>query len=240
MPGVLDYSLERTVAPTLEPITLEAAKHQCSIELDETAFDAWFESREGNVGAIQAAREMVESAAQIVMMPQTWTLRFDQWPGNASSWTAPWNRNCPDSWAGSAYYGAVIDLMVHPVASITSVTYADINGDQQTWDSSNYELVRSRFRSLLFKPDSATLWPIISFTRLRSITITFVAGYPITADDTDAKKRARVPATAKHAMHVLLAHWFKNRESVAVGQTSNEIEQSFCSLIKTVRPTRYT
>jgi uncharacterized phiE125 gp8 family phage protein len=218
MTALLDYTLERTVDPTLEPIGLAAAKIQCAIEEGETQFDGWFESRDGNVGAIQAAREMVETDAQLALMPQTWRLKIDHWPCGMPA----------------------IDLHVHPVQSISSVTYLDENGDSQTWSADNYELIRSRFRSTLLKPDADVEWPTVSTSILRPITITFVAGFPTSADDTDAKKRARVPASARMAMLMLLAHWFKNRESVLVGSISKEIEHSYEAHISNLKPARYS
>lgn len=237
MAALLDYTLTRTVAPTIEPVMLAAAKVQCSLDLDDPEFDAWFESREGNVGAIQAAREMVESNASICLMPQTWQLQLDNW-GSNTFWSGdtrePWRRPLGP-------YGDFIDLHVHPVKAISSVTYRDEAGVTRTWDSSNYELLKSGFRSVLLKPDSLVLWPLISTTRLRGITVTMVAGYATDADDTDAKKRAAVPAAARKAMLTLIAHWFKNREAVVVGSAASaEVEQSYCALIDTIRPRRYT
>lgn len=218
MVGVLDYSLERTVAPTIEPMLPAAAKLQCGIELAEAYFDPWLEAKDGNVGAIQAAREMVEANAQVALMNQTWVLKLDGWPTGEP----------------------VIDLHIHPVQSITSVTYLDETGASQPWSSANYQLIRSKFRSLLFKPDADVEFPTITTTIRRPITITFLAGYPDpTTDTTDAMKRAKVPRAATMAMSLLLGHWFRNRESVLVGSSSKEIELSYRDLLNTIRPVRY-
>lgn len=218
MPVILPYTLERTVAPTPEPITRDSAKHQCSIELGETAFDPWFESGEGNVGAIARARELVEFDTGACLMNQTWALRLDRLPS-----------------------GGLIELIRHPVRSISSVVYYDADDVSTTLAASNYELIRGRFFSYLVKADLNAVWPTISTSKHKPVTITYVAGYPDPATDTtDVLKRAKVPECAKGGMLVLLAHWFRNRESVLVGSISKEIEQGYKDLISPICQPRYS
>lgn len=218
MPGFLDYGLERTVAPTAEPLTLATAKHQCNVEPAETAFDCWFNSGEGKVGAIQAARELVEQRAQLALMPQTWVLKLAEFPAEHP----------------------LIDLRIHPVRRISSVAYIDANGSTQTWSSSNYEVQRTSHRSLLVKTDTSAAWPTTAGNKLRPVIITMIAGYSDpTTDKTPLLQRAKVPAHARQAILMLLDHWFEHRGAVLVGMISKSIELSFEALIDVLRPTRY-
>lgn len=217
MSGRLDYNLQRTTAPTEEPITLEAAKRQCSIDREETFFDVWLAGDdEDSIGAIAAARELVEYDARVAIMPQTWTLRYDAWPD-----------------------GDWIDLLIHPAQSVV-VTYDDLNDATQTWAAANYQLQRGRYRSLLMKTDKDADYPDLSSSDPRPVQIVITAGYSNTTDHiTPAARRNQVPHAARMAMLMLIGHWFRNRESVLIGTISKEIEQGYRSLIETIRPVRY-
>ena len=215
--GRLSYNLERTTAPTNEPLDKASVKRQCTIEAAETFFDDWFDGdATDGAGAIPAARDLVENDAQVALMPQTWTLRLDEWP--------------TDDW---------VDLLIHPVQSVT-VSYEDEDDATQTWAASNYELQVSKYRSVLMKTDKDVDFPTLSTSDPRPVTITATAGYSNTTDQpTVAGQRALVPQAAKMAMLMLIAHWFRNKESVVVGTISKEIEQGYTSLIRSVRPERY-
>lgn len=214
----LPYVLTRTVDPAHEPITATECKLQLNLEPTDKDFDAWLEPGDSQVGVIRAAREMVEADTQLALIDQTWTLKLDQWPEDDRT----------------------IDLRIHPVRSISSVTYKDTTGTTQTWGASNYEVLRHRFRSYLLKPDTTTVWPTLSSTLANPITITFIAGYSDPSTDTTAiAKRNKVPAAAKKAMLMLISHWFRQREAVLIGSISKEIELGYRSLINTIRPNRY-
>lgn len=84
--------------------------------------------------------------------------------------TSTWQEKL-DEWPECGY----IRLQRRPVASASSITYLDGNGDSQTWASSNYTLDSNRAVPAIFPTYSAT------FPALRgienSVTITYVAGY---------------------------------------------------------------
>lgn len=210
------YLKSRTVAPTAEPIHVSAAKRQCNIDLEETHLDEWFLSTaETSGGAIQAARELVETHSETCLMPQAYELRLSEWP-------------CEDE----------IPLRVHPVYSAT-VTYYDTTNTSQTWSSSNYDVRQEKKRSVLVKAATSTDWPDVTTERPYPITFTLSCGVNATTYATAVLQRAQVPGAAKRAMLLLLGHWFKNRESVLVGTISKEIEQGYWSLINSIKPTRY-
>jgi uncharacterized phiE125 gp8 family phage protein len=89
-----------------------------------------------------------------------------------------------------------------PVQSVTSVSYVDTAGSTQTISSALYQ---SDVTSL--PPRIAMLnqqpWPITD-VRMSAVTVVYVAGYT---------SAALVPETIKQAMHLLVSHWFNNREA---------------------------
>jgi len=109
-----------------------------------------------------------------------------------------------------------------PVNSITSVKYYDVDNSEQTINASNYELVTTLTR------------PYINFTSTYSIPVQYdyrtdrasvivVAGYGAAASD--------VPASIKHAMKMLVAHWYEHRESVIM-TSSSVLPQGFDAIIE--------
>lgn len=75
-------SLIRTVAPTVEPVTLGELRQ--ALREPPDADDMLLES------LIVAGREWVESYTGLALMPQTWTEILDEWPcGDHRIWIAP-------------------------------------------------------------------------------------------------------------------------------------------------------
>lgn len=69
----LRTSLKRTVAPTVEPVTVSGQKMQSRIgDVDD--------ENQLTAEHLAAAREMVEKDCQVALCTQTWTLQFDQFP----------------------------------------------------------------------------------------------------------------------------------------------------------------
>ena len=67
-----DGRYRQTVAPTLEPVTLEEARAQCSIM--DGAHDVLLSS------LITAARNIIERRHERQLLPATWTLALDNFP----------------------------------------------------------------------------------------------------------------------------------------------------------------
>lgn len=233
MPGIPNYLLDRTVAPTSEPLLLEACKRQCSINLEDPYFDRFFDSDSdaSSIGAIKAAREYVERSARVALMKQTFTLSlrsFDQLDPATNDPDECSIRSVPESTGW-------LDLMIHPVQSVSAIEYVDENGDVQELDESQFTVKRSYHRSLL-APNESITFPATG-TGMYPITLTLVCGF--SASDDAAVQRAAVPSHARMAMLALVAHWYKNREAVLVGAVSKEIEFSLKDILTQIRPLRY-
>ena len=104
-------------------------------------------------------------------------------------------------------FPAVIEIRKLPVASITSVAYVDTAGDSQTLTvTTDYQTdFASPNRPARIKPAYGKTWPSIR-EQFNAVTVRFVAGYGDSED---------VPSRIKHAILMLAAHWYENREPVA-------------------------
>jgi uncharacterized phiE125 gp8 family phage protein len=90
-----------------------------------------------------------------------------------------------------------------PLVSVTSIVYVDADGDDQTLSSANYRVDTDS------EPGRITVAYGVSWPTIRSvtsaITITYQAGYG---------KAAAVPDDVKHAIKLMIGHFFEIREPV--------------------------
>jgi len=118
------------------------------------------------------------------------------------------------------FFGSRIELPRPPVrlnataanATVT-ISYVDTSGTTQTltWSQSGtqqFRLDRDHVPALVF-PNYLETWPSVRIDD-KSVQITYLAGYG---------GAANVPTPAKHAIKMLVGHWYANREAVgSVGQ----------------------
>lgn len=186
-----EYSLAVSTAPTNRPVTVAQAKKQLEIADDVADHDAHISD------LIDVAIECVENDSRRALVTQTLVQKMHHFP----------------------LYCEYIEIKRGPLASVTSISYVDANGDSQTWSSSNYIVDTAR------KPGAIWLAYSASFPTTRGhvndVTITYVAGEAVTS----------VPAAAKQAILLLVTHAFEQREPIIIGSTSKEIELSYHSLI---------
>jgi len=97
-----------------------------------------------------------------------------------------------------------VRLDMGPFQSLTSVEYYDDDGVLQTADVADFEAQLSGDH-VIIKPKDNREWPRAD-TRRDAIKLTYVAGFGDTPED--------VPAGIRHAMLMLVAHWYENRSAV--------------------------
>jgi uncharacterized phiE125 gp8 family phage protein len=99
-----------------------------------------------------------------------------------------------------------------PAASISTIYSVDDAGTVSAVSDSNYQLREDALGSYV-RFDAA-----FSFSgdlaQSAGVSVEFVAGYGAAA---------AVPAALKHAMHLLIGHWYANREAVNVGNITTEL-----------------
>jgi len=136
---------------------------------------------------IQTAREYVEAVTRRALLTQTLELRLDEWPD-----------------------GEAIYLPRPPVQSVESVTYLDEDGNEQSFDASNYVVDTTCVPARVVLV-SGVSWPSDDLYPAGAVRVRYVAGWSSAGD---------VPRPIRQAILMLVGHWYENREAtVAVGNT---------------------
>lgn len=148
---------------------------------------------------IVAARTHAETVTRRALITQTWIARNCGFPSSYSS----------------------IRLPYPPIQSITSVKYYDRDGVLQTLDPlTNYQVSGLPVSSApsdspaVISLRYGEIWPDVQLQNPEAMLIEFVCGYG------DADK---VPADIKEAMHLLVGHWYANKEDSLVGTIITKI-----------------
>lgn len=114
-------------------------------------------------------------------------------------------------------FPSIIRIPIWPVKSISSIAYVDADGATQTLASSAYD-ADTKANPALIAPVSGSTLPQTK-RQFNSVTVTFVAGF-----DT-------VPQDIIHAMLLLIAHWYENREAVNVGNITSKYDFAFDAIM---------
>lgn len=97
-----------------------------------------------------------------------------------------------------------------PVASVTSVAYVDTAGSAQTLAATEYQTDYTAPDSPgRIRPAYGKTWPSTRADTYNAVTVTFTAGYGAAS---------AVPQTIKHAICMMVGHWYENRELEASGE----------------------
>lgn len=113
-----------------------------------------------------------------------------------------------------------VQLLLGPVQSINAVKYYDVDGNLQTDTLSNYNLFGLPSRKIV-EPKSGFNWPVTQ-DRDDAIQIEYVIGYGDDPSD--------VPRTVRHALMLMVGHWYENREQTQMDQLA-DIPFGFMELI---------
>jgi uncharacterized phiE125 gp8 family phage protein len=189
----------QSVPPATEPITLTEAKAQ--LRLDTSDEDTFVSS------LIAAARELVESDTWRQLVTATWIQYRQKFPAGLRP----------------------IELDHPPLQTVSSITYYDTAGDEQTLSSATYHVDGTRAPGAIHLVNGNS-WPATEPGRPNAVAVTYVAGYGAAS---------AVPDRAKHAIKLLLGHWFNNRESVLIGTISKEVELAYERLVASLKYTSH-
>lgn len=187
-------SLILATAPAVLPISLVEAK--AHLRIDDEDSDAIV------AALLEAARQHLDGRDGLLgraLITQTWDLKLDCFP-------------------------AKIRLPLPPFQSVTSITYTDAAGDEQTLDAAEYQVVGVGGQGHIVPAYNHT-WPATRYVP-ESVTVRFVAGYGDDPSD--------VPEPVRHAILLLVGHLFENREAVSVTQM-HELPMAVESLITPYR-----
>jgi uncharacterized phiE125 gp8 family phage protein len=94
-------------------------------------------------------------------------------------------------------------LLLGPVQSVSAIKYYDVDGALQTATLADFNVFGTPNRISVF-PKAGKAWPVTQ-TRDDAIKIEYIIGYGSTS--------ASVPETVRHALMMLVAHWYDMRET---------------------------
>jgi uncharacterized phiE125 gp8 family phage protein len=149
---------------------------------------------------IKAGRQYLERIAWGGFVTQTWELVLDLFPS-----------------------GEEILLPKGKLASVTSVTYLDLDGVEQTWASSNYEADTTSRPGKLRLAYQKT-WPITR-SRWNAIVIRYIVGQAV----------ADVPAPIKQALLLLVSQMYEHRTPEITGTIVSKVDFAVNALIAPYR-----
>lgn len=113
-----------------------------------------------------------------------------------------------------------VHIPVTPTQDIVSMSYYDTNNVSQSLTITDYTLTANGWWAYV-SPNTGVDWPT-TYDRADAITVTVDCGFGDAAD---------VPATIKHAILLLVCHWYENRESVSAGVQMMSVPMAFDMLI---------
>jgi uncharacterized phiE125 gp8 family phage protein len=192
------YRPTLSTAATSTPVTYEEVVNHLRVDADD--------EEELVRGLIDAATAYFDGYYGVIgraLVTQTWVQKYDGWD-------------------------AKMYLPVYPVASVTSVVYANTSGGSTTVTSTDYALYTDDCGDYV-EFDQAYSYPTVSTESGPKVTITYVAGTAVSA----------VPAAIKQAMLLLIGHWFAQRETVNVGNISGELAFTTNALIAPYRRIKF-
>ncbi len=154
---------------------------------------------------ITAAREWCEQYVDRTLVQTQWTMRLDSFPYE-------------------------IELPRPPIAAsgtATAVTLTYTLGDDSTATLSTtaYRVDRNSTPGVVRQLRAGT-WPA-NLDDYNAVSVTWWAGY--------GSDGSSVPAAIRHAMLMLIGHWYESRSSVLVGSISKEVEFGVKSLLDSQR-----
>lgn len=187
--------LKRTTAPEALPINIEEAAEHCRIDSDDEL--PYLKQ------LIEVASEYVEKVTGRVAVASTFTLVAPSWHSLINGDDNEPRIDCRNPYS--------IPIPRAPLNSVSSIKYYASNSESQTTiSSSDYRVITSRDPGIVQFIDS----PPSVEDRLDAIEIIFAAG---SSDPTDA------PPVLRHAVKMIIAHLYKNREHVNIGNIVSRI-----------------
>jgi uncharacterized phiE125 gp8 family phage protein len=128
-----------------------------------------------------------------------------------------------DAWPRSS----CVALPIAPVRSVDAVTLHEATGGSTEIDAEAYAAdILSQPARIVFKGAAPPVLP----RELNGFEIAFTAGYGDEAED--------VPPPIRHAITLLVAHWFERREPVVLGAAAQEVPATVAGLLLPYRRVR--
>lgn len=202
-----------------DPVTLAEAKTHCRV--DFTTDDTYI------TGLITAATNWVENRTGRQLVTATLRQSWDNTGLQFRPDDVALGRVLTSQWmqrGDGSYRRSEVWLAREPVSAVSWVKYYDADDVQQTVSSSDYW---TDFDSTPPRITPKTVWPTIHWLRPNAFQVQFIAGYG---------SASSVPALLKHAIKVMVAHWYEIREPIVLGMPVASVPMSvdaICQQFKT-------
>lgn len=131
--------------------------------------------------------------------------------------TQTWTQTYPN-------WGSGLRLPFPDVQSV-AITYRDGDDAVQTLSASHYELIEDMRGGLIVYRDAFST-PSLNDDRMAPVSIDITAGYGDATED--------VPMAIRHALYLLVSHWYEHRETVAKDQM-HEVPEAAHALLAPYR-----
>lgn len=154
---------------------------------------------------LTAARETFEADSGVTLMPTTWACYLDHFP-----------------WYEESYDRRTIKLLRGPVSSVSSIVYTNSAGQQTTAATNTYQVDTARTPARIM-PVWGQAWPVVQFSTVNAVTITFTAGY---------SSVSLIPRKALQAILMLAGWWIEN--PTMYGQIGDDIYPAYQSIVNAV------
>jgi uncharacterized phiE125 gp8 family phage protein len=200
-------SLTVTTGAATLPVSLTEAKAHLRV-VDFTGDDDYI------VSLIDAATTWCEDYCDRTFADKTYTVAFDDWPALRTELPRP-----PVRLNGTATSATVTISYVDTSGSTQTLTWAQ-SGTQQ------FRVDRDHVPCLIY-PLYLQDWPSVRLDD-KSVQITYLAGYG---------GAANVPTPAKHAIKMLVGHWYASRE--AVGSVGHDVPLGVAALLEPLKWKQY-
>lgn len=159
---------------------------------------------------ITAARQKVEADTRRALITQTWDAFLEYFP-QLFDFGVALNQIMAIS---QQQRNLEVILPMSPLQSVSFIKYMDTTGVVQTQDPATY-IVDANAEPGAVRPAYNVFWP---YTRIQynAIQIRYLAGYGASG--------AAVPEALKHAIKLLVSHYYDNREPVLAGTRAAALE----------------
>lgn len=121
-------------------------------------------------------------------------------------------------------FSDAIELPRGPVTSVTSLTYSDLDGITQTVSAADYTVDLVSRPQWLVRNSTAS-WPT-TLDGVNVVSVQYVAGFAVLPAEYE---------DLKHAIALLVGHWYANREAVTADRQATEVPMAVESLIQPFR-----
>lgn len=153
-------------------------------------------------GLVAAARQLLEDVCGRQFVTATWELALDRFPCVADG------------------HGGAIVVPRAKLTAVESIQYVAADGTTATLAADRYR-VDARSEPGRITPAFGTYWPS-ALGVTAAVVVRFTAGYGAAV---------AVPDPLKHAIKLLVGHWYENREEVVVGTIATPLPMAVGALI---------